>query len=282
MIKDSTSIEDAKGQAVTLSRSEETLGSFLKKHRQSQGKSLEEIAEKTRIHASTLRALEEDNPKALPAEVFTRGFVKNYAQYLGLDPNEAVRRYNAQNVGGARSTENLNIQEVLAGEIMAEAWTFPLGRVLLWFLVVGAFFLVGYLLFDFLNSSLAPSSASNKEGQSQALVNPLPPLEPQSGTQAQTSLLPAVSPKTSAATAQEAHYVLEAKFIETTWVSVQIDKEKKKSLTFQPGEHAVWKAEKNISLMVGNAGGIDLILNGKPLPPLGKSMQVAMISFPAE
>src|SRR3989338_7700519 len=114
MTKDSPSADDATGQPTALSRSDETLGSFLKRHRQNQGKELEEIAEKTRIHASTLRAIEEDNPKALPAEVFARGFVKNYAQYLGLDPNEALAWYIEQNAGEAKPPEKINVQEVLA------------------------------------------------------------------------------------------------------------------------------------------------------------------------
>jgi cytoskeleton protein RodZ len=308
MAKESKSADDAQGQPVTLALPDETLGGFLKRQRQGQGKSLEEIAEKTHIHASTLRAIEEDNPKALPAEVFTRGFVRNYAQYLGLDPIKVLGWYIEQNAGEVRPTEDRNVQEVLAGEIMAEAWTFPLGRLIVFLLVVGAFLLAGYLMLDFLNSSALPISIYKKEVQTQTLVNQVPPLVAQNGEshasrlseadsksdkrgQAENQNRPeivqmppvaAVVPVISATKAREAHYVLEAKFLETTWVSVQIDKEKKKSVTYQSGDHEVWEAEKNISLLVGNAGGVVLTLNGKPLPSLGKSMQIGRISLPAE
>ncbi|HCC55425.1 MAG TPA: hypothetical protein DEQ20_10975 [Desulfobulbaceae bacterium] len=308
MAKESKSADDAQGQSVTLARPDETLGSFLKRQRQSQGKNLEEIAEKTHIHASTLRAIEEDNPKALPAEVFTRGFVRNYAQYLGLDPITVLSWYIEQHAGEVRSTEDRNVQEVLAGEIMAEAWTFPMGRLIVFFLVVGAFFLAGYLVLDFLNSSALPIALYKKEVQTQTLVNQVPPLVAQNGESQASRLSEAdsksdkrgqeenqnrpeivqvppvavVVPVISATKAREAHYVLEAKFLETTWVSVQIDKEKKKSVTYQSGDHEVWEAEKNISLLVGNAGGVVLTLNGKPLPSLGKSMQIGRISLPAE
>ena len=382
MTKDSKFVDNATNQSVALSRANETLGSFLKRHRQSLGKDLDEIAEKTRIHASTLRAIEEDNPKALPAEVFARGFVKNYAQYLGLDPSEALAWYIEQNSGEARPTEKINVQEVLAGEAMAEVQTFPLGRFIVFFIVVGLLFLAGYLVLSFLNSSAPPVDIPTKEPAPHAQVEQQPPLnapvigEPgvapavvgaeqassvtQSGAQEATlsqsgadaaktgqvenqalSLpekagqggearktegaqdpevkkktvdgkpiiypqaikekpgqtlapqelakpatvsppAPVVAPTLSTVKAPGMNYVLEAKFTEPTWLSVQIDKEKKKSAIYQPGDHMVWQAGKKISLFVGNAGGLVLTLNGKPVPSLGKSMDSARISFPTE
>ena len=380
MTKDSPSADDATGQPTALSRSDETLGSFLKRHRQNQGKELEEIAEKTRIHASTLRAIEEDNPKALPAEVFARGFVKNYAQYLGLDPNEALAWYIEQNAGEARPTEKINVQEVLAGEAMAEAQTFPVGRFIIFFVVAGVILFAGYMVLSFLNSSAPPVDISTKDTTPQVQVEQQqPPTVPvtsepgtestvgnvgteqappvtQSGTQAPAPSLPPVSssvkpgpeeknvlslpekagqvepqkvdgepgpgvkkktddgkpiifpqaikekpvptpehqevakpapvsvvaPTPSTVKAPGMNYVLEAKFTESTWLSVQIDKEKKKSAIYQPGDHMVWQAEKKIALFVGNAGGVVLTLNGKPVPSLGKSMDSARVSFPTE
>jgi len=92
----------------------------------------------------------------------------------------------------------------------------------------------------------------------------------------------AVSPTLSTVKAPGMNYVLEAKVTEPTWLSVQIDKEKKKSANYQPGDRMVWQAERKISLFVGNAGGIVLTLNGKPIPSLGKSLDSARASFPTE
>ncbi|MDP2756425.1 MAG: helix-turn-helix domain-containing protein [Desulfurivibrionaceae bacterium] len=378
MTKDSPSADDAIEQPAALSRSDETLGSFLKRHRQSQGKELEEIAKKTRIHASTLRAIEEDNPKALPADVFARGFIKNYAQYLGLDPNEALAWYIEQNAGETKPPEKINVQEVLAGEAMAEVQTFPFGRFVGFFVVVGVLFLAGYLVLNFLNSSAPPADVPGQEINAPALVQPQPPPAPVTGEPgeaipegggseagqpesvtdgaAQAPPLPlsgaektgpegtggaslpekagniaetqkvepdqslevkkktdegrfvilpratkekpgqtpesqdvvkpaavaAVSPPPSLVKQPGMNYVLEAKFTETTWLSVQIDKEKKKSAIYRPGDRLVLQAAKKISLFVGNAGGVSLTLNGKPVPSIGKSMESARVSFPIE
>lgn len=287
---------------ISAAASKETLGSFLKRHRQSQGKDLNEVAEKTRIHASTLRAIEEDNQKALPAEVFARGFVRNYARHLGLDPNEALAWYIKQNNGEARPTEKINVQEVLASEIMAEAWTLPLRRFIIFAIVVGLLLLAGYLIIGFLDSSVPSVNIPAKEATPHTQVEQPPTLpasvtdtpgaEPEAGnlgaeqrppvTQQSLERQNVVSPALFVAKAPGMNYVLEAKFIEKTWLSVQIDKEKVEAFTYQPGDHATWQAEKKISLFVGNAGGLVLSLNGKPVPSLGKSMASARVTFPAE
>jgi cytoskeleton protein RodZ len=77
-------------------RLESTLGELLHRTREAKRKTIEEAAETTRIHASFLRALEEDDFEKLPAEVFARGFIRLYASYLGLDPDDTFRRYAAQ------------------------------------------------------------------------------------------------------------------------------------------------------------------------------------------
>lgn len=292
--------------SISAAATGETLGSFLKRHRQSQGKDLSEIAEKTRIHASTLRAIEEDNHKALPAEVFTRGFVRNYARYLGLDPNEALAWYIRQNNGEFRPTEKINVREVLAGEALAEAWTLPVRRFIIFSIVVGLLLLAGYLILGFLDSSAPSVNIPAKEAMPHTQVEQPPslpasvtdtpgaepgargleteqrPSVPERQAVVPPASLPVVSPLSAVTKQPGMNHVLEAGFTEKTWLSVQIDKGKVESFTYQPGDHVTWQAEKKISLFVGNAGGIVLSLNGKPVLPLGKSMDSARVTFPAE
>ncbi|GAJ14921.1 unnamed protein product [marine sediment metagenome] len=68
-------------------------GKVLKNIRELKGTTLEEISKKTKIGLSYLKAIEEDNYKVFPAEIFMKGFLKTYAKYLGLDPEEIVRNY---------------------------------------------------------------------------------------------------------------------------------------------------------------------------------------------
>jgi cytoskeleton protein RodZ len=61
-----------------------TVGQILKKNRQEKGVSLAEIEKATKIRLGNLRALEEDEYEKLPSLTSARGFIKNYAEFLGL------------------------------------------------------------------------------------------------------------------------------------------------------------------------------------------------------
>src|SRR5205085_836484 len=61
---------------------------------------------------------------------------------------------------------------------------------------------------------------------------------------------------------------------EQTWLSLAVDDEPKRSILLQPGETRSWTARRAFTLTVGNAGGITVSLDGRELPPLGRSGQV--------
>lgn len=68
------------------------LGGLLRERREAMGASLAEVETATRIRQKYLAALESDEWHLLPGEVVGRGFLRNYATYLGLDPTEVVER----------------------------------------------------------------------------------------------------------------------------------------------------------------------------------------------
>jgi flagellar biosynthesis protein FlhG len=68
-------------------------GAALKQIREKMGVALDDIAVATRIQRQYFTALEDENFDALPAEVYTRGFVTNYAEFLSLDVQKVVADY---------------------------------------------------------------------------------------------------------------------------------------------------------------------------------------------
>ena len=68
-------------------------GERMQKERQLRGVTLEEISIVTKIGTRSLKALEEEEFDKLPGGIFNKGFVRAYARYLGIDPDEAVSDY---------------------------------------------------------------------------------------------------------------------------------------------------------------------------------------------
>ncbi len=72
------------------------LGEILRQRRESKGITLEQAAEDTRIREKFLTALESGDDRWLPGAVYTKGFLRNYADYLDLDASELVGVYTAE------------------------------------------------------------------------------------------------------------------------------------------------------------------------------------------
>lgn len=83
------------------------LGEILLMARQSRGIELERAARDTKIRARYLAALEAGDFRELPGTVYTKGFLRNYAQYLGLDPDVVIGHYKRE-LGG-RAGERVSI-----------------------------------------------------------------------------------------------------------------------------------------------------------------------------
>ena len=72
------------------------LGEMLRKAREKKGVSLAQVEEVTRIRQKFLRALEEGERDSLPEEVYVRAFLRSYARYLDLSPDEVISLYSGR------------------------------------------------------------------------------------------------------------------------------------------------------------------------------------------
>jgi len=72
------------------------IGPALRKAREHRGRSLEETARDTMIRPDVLAALEEERFEELPGDVYVRGFLRSYSQYLGLSPDKVLAAYSKE------------------------------------------------------------------------------------------------------------------------------------------------------------------------------------------
>jgi cytoskeleton protein RodZ len=86
---DSGRPRDRSGEASNL----QELGSFLRRMREERGYSIDDVVEGTKVRATYLRAIEDGDLRPLPGLVYARGFIRSYAEFLGLKGTEIANAY---------------------------------------------------------------------------------------------------------------------------------------------------------------------------------------------
>lgn len=73
-----------------------SLGEMMKKAREEKGVSLKDVSEETKVQMKYLELIESGDYEKLPADVYTKGFLKHYGEYLGLDIDKLILLYNKE------------------------------------------------------------------------------------------------------------------------------------------------------------------------------------------
>lgn len=243
-------------------------GELLKEARLKKGLRLEEVSESIKIRPQYLYAIEEGLLEVLPPGIIAKGFVKAYARFLGVDPQEVILEE-----GQWPPPALLDVQEKSKPK---RPW------LMLGIALIG----IGLLLAMWMGRERSPFYGSEglppqgfemrlSEGTSGSETG----LQSSALNQAQQDASQ-TSPGVQAEGVGKV-YILELKAKELTWVRIRPkDKDSTYELLLQPGQTHVVESPLGFELKVGNAGGLDVLLNGQPLPPLGKSGQVRTLSLP--
>lgn len=89
-------LHPADPNALELMNEPTSLGAYLKRERERRGLALRTISESTKVSVALLEGLEADDISRWPGGIFRRAFVRSYAQCVGLDPDDVVRRFEVQ------------------------------------------------------------------------------------------------------------------------------------------------------------------------------------------
>jgi cytoskeleton protein RodZ len=119
----------------------ETVGQDLRTARLRRGDDLASVSRVLKIRRDHLEALEEDRLEALPGRTYAVGFVRSYAEYLGLDVNQCVERFKAEIAGRADHGTPVQVIEEDEHRRLPQGWKLIAGVVLL-LLAYGAYSLI--------------------------------------------------------------------------------------------------------------------------------------------
>ncbi len=247
-----------------------SFGEELRREREIRGISLKEIADATKISKRFLEAIERNDHRTLPAPVFTRGFVREYAKYLGLNADEMVNRYNYAAAGDDRIEKSAHLERlVMPPPPPVKEKPFRVSGIPPWYaridrnvivtaIIIGALAVLGYWAF---RHKREISAAAREEAQTVTTTQ----AAPRAATATTASTPPAT---TSSAADQTLHLVIEA--TARSWIVLEADGKTVVNNEMSKGDRASYDAKERFRFRtIGNAGGITLTLNDVALAPFG-------------
>jgi len=264
-----------------------SFGPWLRAQREARGVTLAEIAEVSKISLRYLEALEQDRFDVLPAPVFVRGFLREYARVVGLDPDEVVNLFL---VSMPRSAVERRIEP--ARPANGRSAVSPRGLLVVAIVTI-SILVAAALGFWITLRDEPPSPPAGAQASAQRRPRPETLASPASGspvtgqadsaapaavaTTVPTPLPPLPAPERGAepagdAAAAAAPLQLLLEFQQDCWVEVRIDDGRRASELRAGGETMTLEATDAIVLTLGNAAVVRAELNGRPLAlPVGET-----------
>ena len=240
------------------------LGQLLREAREKKGLSLAEVEEKTKIRQAQIEALEEENFEELPAGIYRKGLLRNYALYLGLNLKEVMTSYGGEEEDVGPITPVAEGFEPPKG-MSVSSWLFI--DLFLGVLIVASIIVVGILAYNrqyTIFPSPPPTPTRHASLASPVLV--LTPTDTPSPTSTPTEI-------------PSGRLQMDVEIIARTWLEVTVDGEPAFRGLIEAGTKWSWFAQDSIAMHVGNAGGALVTLNGQELGLLGEQDEVVDIEW---
>lgn len=282
----------------------ESIAAVLKSQREQRKLSLSQVAADTRISTRHLESIEEGRFEDLPGGMYNRAFLRAYCERLGLDQSEMLERYESE--VSPRTEKPMRSRTPIDP---GTSWRIP--PALVWSLMLAlsaaGIFLARESIYEIFSpyfsrpaapavtyapppasAAASASAGSAPSGDAGTGAAPSTDSAPATGSVPSPDSAPATgsAPSTGmadqsaeAAAAAEAGGILrlEVEGTESSWISISSDDGPAIQKILEPGEIQSVSAAEQIRIVVGNAGGVRLRINGRRAKPLGRSGEVVRL-----
>ncbi|MFD9795294.1 helix-turn-helix domain-containing protein [Streptomyces sp. NPDC059070] len=252
-----------------------SIGHVLKQARIAAGLTVDEVSSITRVRIPIVHGLEDDDFSRCGGDVYARGHIRTVARAVGLDPEPLVAQYDAEHGGRPAPTPAAPMFEAerIRPERRRPNWTAAMVAA-----IVAVVAFVGFTMFNGSGDSKTKDSAVG-EGPTQTETHqqspaPKPPTSPPAAPR------PSPSDSAIAAAPQDKVTVKLSAISDKSWISAKAHDgkvlydgllEKGESKTFVDGD--------KIDLILGNAGAIELYVNGKKVEDQFGDGQVERLTY---
>ena len=247
------------------------VGDILRREREKQGLTIADIEQGTSIRGLYIEHIERGNIKELPGLVYAKGFVRNYAKFLRLDAEQLVQQFAEENGSApvpppvevespARRISLSNVGDESLSEIsigqQSSSYAGIFGKLAAGIVVLAA--LVG--------GGAAVISAINAPARE--------PVQPPVKAE-QPAAAPAAAPANPSDTQENADGVrVSVTLTERCWTEVSVDGKSVFEGIIEKGKTENWQGKESVVIRAGNAGALDVTLNGKKLGKFGDNGEV--------
>lgn len=260
------------------------IGDLLRRERERQNLSIKDIEKATSIRALYIDAIEKGEYKTLPGEVYAKGFVRNYANYLKLNANEIVNAFNEEmhpqeelqeSAGSSSAEEERQEQssernrEEYRGPKITSLESYPMEKkshgVRNALMVAAAVFVVAFAALIAFGGDEEPSAPAPRAKTQTA--------QQQKQSQKQTE----AAPKPAADGVE-----MKLSFTDRCWTEVVVDGKTEFEGTAEKGKVLTLKGKDKVRITAGNAGALHYSLNGKDMGAIGQKGEVVEKTFTKE
>lgn len=245
-----------------------SLGSMITKARIDANLSIEDLSAATNIRSSLLKEMEADYFANCGGETYARGHIKNIASKIGVNPQEFTDAYELEQLKVIRSMQDLLVETSAMrqpGEEKKVSW-----KVLIT-ISLSSLFVLG--LTQIINTNTSSDQATSIETSNSAQTSPTP----SPSATSQTNVAP--NDQSTISTGQGVEVIVSASRARS-WLFVS-DATGRTLFTGQLSQGVVktFTTDVGLNLRIGNAGGVDLEVNGKQIDSVGVDGQVVSVSY---
>lgn len=265
----------------------ERIGERIKKVRLEKGLSLEEVHRKTKIHMNVLKAIEEDALVNF-SPIYIKGFIKIYCNFLAIDPKEFIADYKevklspAMNSDSSSKTQvskqaNRQVKTAKVSKLPSIKLNNPKLLSLIKTIILIAVVLlltIGVLKFTkfifvkagsmFSKHKQAPLAEITSKQEKKTVSTKAQKSKPQ-------EQVASIKVKQSQENFVDIRLAIRAK--DDCWMQVKLDGKTIFQNILKKGRFENWKAKEKIELSLGNAGVVEIEVNGKLISSLGRRGQ---------
>jgi cytoskeletal protein RodZ len=234
--------------------------------RESAGLSIDELASRISIRAGLLTEMEKNNFIHCGGDTYARGHLRNIASHIFVDPQTLIDLYNEEHSSESRKIHDMLVENNVS-KIPTERKSIAPKSLVIASIVLLSAVALGQIIISNSQTTVTPAATSSPSVAASPSVEPTTAPSPQTTTENASPSVDGEMNLTISATRGNSniHVVSEGKNLF-------------KGPLFQ-GETKSFSAPTSISIYLGNAGDLDLTLNGEELAPLGARNQEIRKTF---